>query len=217
MPKRISKLAKSLKQLGDIQVTEWDFMGLLNTDITKLEISRSLRRLGGIQVMEWDFKNALQAVKNTANQEVDIIDIVRRTAHYKVLEWEFRSVSPAGRKPSPPQPAQAVEPGLSREEMQKISLQLKNFLQYVVVNLIDEPASAQIKVTKLGPLGLRFKLVLAKRDVAMLIGREGFTASTIRSILKAAAGMHGVQALLQIQSHEAELELAAKDTPRGKP
>ena len=62
MPKRILKIAKSLKQLGEIQVVEWDFMALLNKDIGDLEVTRSLRRVGNIKVMEWDFKIAFPTV-----------------------------------------------------------------------------------------------------------------------------------------------------------
>ena len=90
--------------------------------------------------------------------------------------------------------------------MQAVTDRLKNFLQYVAVNLIDEPAQAQLKVAELEPKRLRFKLVLAKPDVAMLIGRNGFTASAIRSVLKAAADREGVQVTLQIHSHEEEAE-----------
>jgi len=94
--------------------------------------------------------------------------------------------------------------------MQAVTDRLKNFLQYVAVNLIDEPSQAQLKVAELGPKRLRFKLVLAKPDVAMLIGRNGFTASAIRSVLKAAADREGVQVTLQIHSHEEEAELLAR-------
>ena len=94
--------------------------------------------------------------------------------------------------------------------MQAVTDRLKNFLQYVAVNLIDEPAQAQLKVTELGPKRLRFKLVLARADVAVLIGRNGFTASAIRSILKAAAEREGVQVLLQIHSQEEETEMLAR-------
>lgn len=94
--------------------------------------------------------------------------------------------------------------------MQAVTDRLKNFLQYVAVNLIDEPSQAQLKVAELGPKRLRFKLVLAQQDVAMLIGRNGFTASAIRSVLKAAADREGVQVSLQIHSHEEEAELLAK-------
>jgi len=185
-------------------------MALLNTDIRELEITRSLRRLGRIHVMDWDFRTVLPAVKRTANQEVDLINFVKRTAHYKVMDWDFRSAFQAERKTAPQEPPAPLGKGPSRDEMQAITGRLKNFLQYVVVNLIDEPNHAQIKVTQIGSNGLRFKLVLVARDVAMLIGREGFTASAIRSILKAAAGMNGVQALLQIHSHEEEMALIAK-------
>lgn len=95
--------------------------------------------------------------------------------------------------------------------MQAVTDRLKNFLQYVAVNLIDDPSQAQLKVTELGPKRLRFKLVLAKQDVAMLIGRNGFTASAIRSVLKAAADREGVQVTLQIHSHEEEAELLARE------
>jgi predicted RNA-binding protein YlqC (UPF0109 family) len=99
--------------------------------------------------------------------------------------------------------------------MQAVTDRLKNFLQYVAVNLIDDPAQAQLKVTELGPKRLRFKLVLAKQDVAMLIGRNGFTASAIRSVLKAAADREGVQVTLQIHSHEEEAELLAREEAHG--
>ncbi len=94
--------------------------------------------------------------------------------------------------------------------MQAVTDRLRNFLQFVAVNLIDEPTQAQLKVTVLAPKRLRFKLVLAKQDVAMLIGRNGFTASALRSVLKAAAEREGVQVSLHIHSHEEEAELLAR-------
>lgn len=93
--------------------------------------------------------------------------------------------------------------------MQPATERLRNFLQYVAVKLIDEPSQAQLKVAELGPKKLRFKLVLAKGDVATLIGRNGFTASAIRNVLKAAADQEGVQVSLHIHSHEEEAELLA--------
>lgn len=94
--------------------------------------------------------------------------------------------------------------------MEPVTERLRNFLQYVAVKLIDDPSQAQLKVAELAPKKLRFKLVLAQADVAMLIGRNGFTASAIRSVLKAAAEKEGVQVSLQIHSHEEEAELLAR-------
>jgi hypothetical protein len=94
--------------------------------------------------------------------------------------------------------------------MGPVTERLRNFLQYVAVKLIDDPSQAQLKVAELAPKKLRFKLVLSKADVAMLIGRNGFTASAIRNVLKAAAEKEGVQVSLQIHSHEEEEEMLAR-------
>lgn len=95
-------------------------------------------------------------------------------------------------------------------DMEPTTERLRNFLQYVAVKLIDEPGQAQLKVAEIAPKKVRFKLVLAKADVAMLIGRNGFTASAIRNVLKIAAEREGVQVSLLIHSHEEEVELMAK-------
>jgi len=94
--------------------------------------------------------------------------------------------------------------------MQPSTERLRNFLQYVAVKLIDDPGQAQLKVAEIDPKKVRLKLVLAKSDVAVLIGRNGFTVSAIRNVLKAAADKEGVQVSLLIHSHEEEAELLAK-------
>ncbi len=200
----MSKFTESLKHIGEIHVNEWDFMALLHKDIKEVEIAKSLRKLGGIRVMEWDFRTVLPAVEKIAKHEVDLGGMLKRTANYKVMEWDFRKPfqqsdrSPASRETAGPTP-------LSDAEMQALIVRLKDFLQYVAVNLIDEPNHAQIKIREIGPNVLRVKVVLTKRDAAMLIGTEGHTAAAIRRILKAAATASGVQVLLQIQSHEEEI------------
>jgi predicted RNA-binding protein YlqC (UPF0109 family) len=94
--------------------------------------------------------------------------------------------------------------------MEPATERLRNYLQYVAVKLIDEPSQAQLKVAELAPKKVRFKLVLSKVDVAMLIGRNGFTASAIRNVLKAGADKEGVQVSLQIHSQEEEEEMMAR-------
>lgn len=198
-----SKFTDSLKHLGEIQVNDWDFMALLNKDINEVEIGQSLRKLGSIRVMEWDFRTVMPAVNKLANQEVDLAGMIKRTANYKVMEWDFKKAIHEHQKPA--SHASDRPSLLSPEEMQALTVRLKDFLQYVVVNLIDEPNHAQIRIQEIAPNVLRLKLVLTKRDVAMLIGREGHTAAAIRNILKATAAANGVHALLQIHSHDEEI------------
>lgn len=103
----------------------------------------------------------------------------------------------------------ATRHGVHHLHVKLITDQLRAFLQTIAVQLIDYPAEAQLKVAEIGPKRLRFKLVLSQVDVAMLIGRNGFTASAIRSVMKAAADRAGVHVTLQIHSHEEEAELLA--------
>jgi len=202
MASRISKLTRSLKEIGEIQVNEWDFAGLMNKEIRELEFRASLRKLGNVQVMDWDFRNVLPVVSKLANTEVDLADIVRRTAHYKVLDWDFNASSSAESKPHPPATSQPVETNLNKVEMRALIARLKSFIQYLCTNLVDVPNHANIEIKEIKPSVLRVKVILVKRDVAMLIGREGHTAAAVRSALKAAAGIHGVHTLLEIVSHE---------------
>ncbi len=191
----MSKLTESLKQLGEIQVNDWDFMALLHKDVSELQVSRSLRSLGNVRVMDWDFR---KAVNKFAHEEVDLVELLKRTARYKVMDWDFRSALPDEVKSHAPPSGNR----LSDAEMHALILRLKNFLHYVAVNLIGQPDHARIRVEEIQPNVLRFKLVLVNKDVAMLIGTGGHTASAIRSILKTVAATHGVQVLLEIQSHE---------------
>src|SRR5690606_3037505 len=74
-----------------------------------------------------------------------------------------------------------------RSHMQVVTDQIRSFLQYIAVQFIEHPAEAQLKVLEQGPGRVRFKLVLRQSDVALLIGRNGFSASAIRGVAKAAA------------------------------
>lgn len=199
MSKRISNLASSLRQLGEIQVNDWDFMALMNKDISDFEFTRSLRRLGSIQVMEWDFRTVLPAVNKLAQQEVDLVDLLKRTARYKVMEWDFRTALHSDNE------TKSAEPTADLLEIETLALRLKKFLEYVTTNIIDDPAHARIEVQKLKADVLHFRLVLMQRDVAILIGKEGLSAAAIRNTMKASAGLHGVHALLEIISHEEDV------------
>ena len=55
---------------------------------------------------------------------------------------------------------------------------------------------------------LRFRLVLEPGDIARIIGRNGMTASAIRSLAKAAGEKAGAKVIVHILSRE-ELEEAS--------
>jgi predicted RNA-binding protein YlqC (UPF0109 family) len=198
MANRISEFTQSLKQLGDIQVTDWDFMEILNKE---LELGDSLRKLGNKKVVDLEFKTVMPTFHKIAYREVEFPEVVKRAAQIKVLDWDFRKqkAPPNGNSAKPDRKLP------SAEEMQALMDRLRGFLQFVVVNLIDGPEYAEIRIQEIDPGVVRLRLLVTQKDVKEMIGRNGATASAIRNLLKAAASTEGVHALLDIQSHEEAL------------
>lgn len=99
--------------------------------------------------------------------------------------------------------------------MREITDQIRGFLQFVALQFIDHPKKAELRVAEVGAKHLSFRLILHHEDVALLIGRGGFTAGAIRSVLSAAAERQGVKVTLRIHSVEEEqqrmAELEAKE------
>lgn len=77
---------------------------------------------------------------------------------------------------------------------------LREFLTYVVANLIDHPKEATIASGRNANGGLVFRVMLAPDDVRLVHGRNGMTASAIRSLLQTAAERHGLKVSLKIGS-----------------
>mgnify|MGYP000203378448 FL=1 len=93
--------------------------------------------------------------------------------------------------------------------MRETTDNIKAFLEFIALQFIDHPEQAQLRVAEVDEDHVRFRLIVAQSDVAMLIGRNGFTASAIRNVMKAAALREGMHASLQIHSHEEERQRMA--------
>lgn len=93
--------------------------------------------------------------------------------------------------------------------MRETTDNIKAFLEFIALQFIDHPEEAQLRVAEVDDNHVRFRLIVAQSDVAMLIGRNGFTASAIRNVMKAAALREGMHASLQIHSHEEERQRMA--------
>ncbi|MBT8036791.1 MAG: KH domain-containing protein [Verrucomicrobiae bacterium] len=93
--------------------------------------------------------------------------------------------------------------------MRETTDQIKEFLQFIALQFIEHPDQAQLRVAEVDENNINFRLVVAQSDVAMLIGRNGFTASAIRHVMRAAAARHDIHVGLQIHSHEEERQRMA--------
>lgn len=87
--------------------------------------------------------------------------------------------------------------------MQELTESIGKYLLAVVSPLIRHPEKAELRVAKSteGDL-VRFRLVLEQPDVARVIGRNGMTASAIRSMAKAAGEKRGIKVIVHILSHD---------------
>lgn len=87
---------------------------------------------------------------------------------------------------------------------------LREFLTYVVANLIDQPQQATIAIGHNASGILVFRLQLAQEDVKHVLGKNGMTASSIRSLLNVAAEKHGLRVSLKIGAAQ---DLEGDETP----
>lgn len=87
--------------------------------------------------------------------------------------------------------------------MQQLERAIRNYLERVIFPLIAHPEMAQITATPSESEGvIRFRLLLEAGDVARVIGRNGMTASAIRSMAKAAGEKAGIKVVVHIESSE---------------
>ncbi|MCE9519587.1 MAG: KH domain-containing protein [Verrucomicrobia bacterium] len=75
---------------------------------------------------------------------------------------------------------------------------LREFLMYVVANLIDHPAQASIAIGTNTNGAISYRLQLAPEDVKRVVGKNGFTISAIRSLMNVAARKHDVKISLRV-------------------
>lgn len=75
---------------------------------------------------------------------------------------------------------------------------LREFLAYVVANLIDHPEQASIAIGHNVNGAVVYRVQLAPDDVRHVIGKNGLTVSSIRSLLNTAAEKHGIKATLKV-------------------
>lgn len=94
--------------------------------------------------------------------------------------------------------------------MEQVTKHIRDFLQFITLQFISHPEMAQLKVAEATEHQIRFRLILHKDDVKYMIGRNGFTASAIRNIIKGAGLKSDVQATLQIISTEEEAQRMAQ-------
>ncbi len=74
---------------------------------------------------------------------------------------------------------------------------MKEFLEYLVKHLVDKPD--EVKVTEIaGKQTIVFEIRVGEGDTGKVIGRNGQTAKSLRTLLSAAAAKQGKRSVLEI-------------------
>ena len=78
---------------------------------------------------------------------------------------------------------------------------MKEFIEYIAKNLVDEPNSVSVdEITEENKVVLR--LHVAKTDLGKVIGKQGKTAKSMRILLTAVAAKHNMSGQLEIAEDE---------------
>ena len=74
---------------------------------------------------------------------------------------------------------------------------MKELVQYLAKSLVNNPDAVEVKETE-GENASVFELKVAKEDLGRIIGKQGRTAKSIRTLLNAAASRTNRKVILEI-------------------
>ncbi|HTY39650.1 MAG TPA: KH domain-containing protein [Candidatus Paceibacterota bacterium] len=80
----------------------------------------------------------------------------------------------------------------------------KEFLEFVVKNLVDHPDDVNIE-RKVDEMGVLLTLRVHPLDMGQVVGRQGMTAKSIRSLLRIIGVKHQTRVNLKIEEPEGSM------------
>lgn len=87
--------------------------------------------------------------------------------------------------------------------MKTVVENVRRYLQLISSQFVRNPELAELRIAEVPENSMvRFRLILDQADIARVIGRNGMTASAIRSLAKAIGEKYGVKVIVHILSHE---------------
>ncbi len=87
---------------------------------------------------------------------------------------------------------------------------MKEFIEFIAKHLVEDPD--QVRVTEeQNEKGLLFRLSVGENDIGRVVGKEGRTARSIRTLLNATAARQGKRANLEILDNTKESTSESND------
>jgi len=75
---------------------------------------------------------------------------------------------------------------------------VKELLEYMVKELVDNPEEVQITEEPEGDKTVIFKLHVSESDLGKVIGKKGRTANALRVVMRAASAKRGKSSIVKI-------------------
>jgi len=75
---------------------------------------------------------------------------------------------------------------------------MKEFIEFIAKHLVDNPESVSIEETSPNEKTIELTLKVGPDDVGKVIGKQGKTAQSMRTLLTAIAAKEGKRAILKI-------------------
>ncbi len=75
---------------------------------------------------------------------------------------------------------------------------MKELLEYMVKELVDNPEEVQITEEEEDEKTVIFKLKVAEEDLGKVIGKKGRTANALRVVMRAASAKRGKSSIVKI-------------------
>ncbi len=76
---------------------------------------------------------------------------------------------------------------------------MKEFVEYIAKHLVDHPDGVVVEEKAVEEKKLVLSLKVKSEDIGKVIGKQGKTAQSIRTLLTAVAAKEGKRAILKIQ------------------
>ncbi|MFH0912362.1 MAG: KH domain-containing protein [Patescibacteria group bacterium] len=90
----------------------------------------------------------------------------------------------------------------------------KNFVEYVVKAIVDNPDKVQVE-RKVDEMGVLIELTVAPEDMGKIIGKEGQTAKAIRTLLRVLGAQINARINLKIIEPEGSTMAAREKSAPG--
>ena len=87
----------------------------------------------------------------------------------------------------------------------------QQFLEFLVKSIVDHPEDVVVK-RQIDEMGVLLSLKVNPQDMGQIIGREGSTAKSIRSLLRIVGVKNNARVNLKIEEPEGGLRSGAKET-----